>query len=65
MIMVMTTLNEHFAVVYFLETKVGSGDPSERSARIVVTVTVLGIQRMIFSFVTCALIVKNMAGRCM
>jgi hypothetical protein len=61
-IVAMTTLNEYFAVVYFHKTNVESVGPSARSARCVVTVTVLGIQRMIFSFVTGALIIKIMAA---
>jgi hypothetical protein len=62
-IIIMTTLNAYFAVVYFLNTNVRSGGANAHCAKGGITVTALGTQIMLISFVTCALMVKNMSGR--
>jgi hypothetical protein len=60
--MMMTALNIYFVAIYFLKTTVRSVGFSAHGARSGVTVTALGTQRMLISYVTCALIFKNMPG---
>jgi hypothetical protein len=61
--MAMTRMDAYFGVGYFRK-KVGCGSFSAPSAKRGVTVTALGIQRMLILCKACALMVKNMSGRC-
>jgi hypothetical protein len=64
--MMMTAVIAYFSMVYLLKTNVGGGGGSSaHGAKDGVTVTVLGTQIMLISFVTWALIVKNICGICM
>jgi hypothetical protein len=52
------------AMFHFLKNNMERGECSIQNAKIGVTVTVLGTQKLLISFVTLALMADGMSGRC-